>query len=158
MNVGITADGAITINGAGSGTISVSTIGTAGGFTFNGENMGTGGEYFSANTITSTSGDISFAFGTGGNNFTDVSSIQTVSAFSMVGTNLTTGNVAVAAISATTSVNIDLGGMSGSAVITAIDTDGSFTLNAGSAANLDVDIETLSASAGTITLGAVSES
>ena len=79
-------------------------------------------------------GDISFAFGTGGNNFTDVSSIQTVSAFSMVGTNLTTGNVAVAAISATTSVNIDLGGMSGSAVITAIDTDGSFTLNAGSAA------------------------
>ena len=42
VNVGITADGAITINGAGSGTISVSTIGTAGGFTFNGENMGTG--------------------------------------------------------------------------------------------------------------------
>ena len=76
----------------------------------------------------------------------------------MVGTNLTTGNVAVAAISATTSVNIDLGGMSGSAVITAIDTDGAFTLNAGSAANLAVDIETLSASAATITLGAVSES
>ena len=57
----------------------------------------------------------------------------------MTGTNLTTGNVAVAAISATTSVSIDLGGMSGSAVITAIDTDGSFTLNAGSAANLAVD-------------------
>ena len=76
----------------------------------------------------------------------------------MTGTNLTTGNVAVAAISATTSVSIDLGGMSGSAVITAIDTDGSFTFNAGSAANLAVDIETLSASAATITLGAVSES
>ena len=45
VNVGITADGALTINGGGSGTISMRTIGTAGGFTFGGENMSTGGTF-----------------------------------------------------------------------------------------------------------------
>ena len=65
VNVGISSEGALTLNGGGSGVITVSTIGTAGGFTFGGENMSTGGEYFSANTITSTSGDITFNYGTG---------------------------------------------------------------------------------------------
>ena len=38
-----------------------------------------------------------------------------------------------------------------------VDTDGAFVLNAGSASNLQIDIETLSASAATVTLGAVSD-
>ena len=157
VNVGITADGAITINGGGSGTISVSTIGTAGGFTFGGENMSTGGEYFSANTITATSGDITFNYGSGGNGFVDVSAIDTVSAFTLTGANLTTGDIVMASLSATQGININLGGMSGTISAAAVDTDGAFVLNAGSASNLQIDIETLSASAATVTLGAVSD-
>jgi len=157
----LSADGAITINGGGSGTLSVSTIGTAGGFTFNGENMsGTGGdagEYFSANTITTTSGNVAFNFGTGANGFVDVSAIDTVSAFTLTGASLTTADISLVSLSATDSININMGGASGSAVMTNVDTDASFVFNAGSANNLALDIETLSASAATITLGAVSQ-
>ncbi len=160
VNIGVTADGAISIVGGGSGTISVSTIGTAGGFSFNGENMsntgGDAGEYFSANTITATSGNVTFTYGTGGNAFVDVSAIDTVSGFTLTGASLTTADIAVVALSATQGISIDVGGASGSAVIANIDTDGVFTFNAGNANNLDIDIETLSASAATITLGAVS--
>lgn len=157
----LSADGAITINGGGSGTISVSTIGTAGGFTFNGENMsntgGDAGEYFSANTITTTSGDVAFTFGTGANGFVDVSAINTVSAFTLTGASLTTADIALVSLSATQAININVGGASGSAVITNVDTDGAFVFNAGSANNMALDIETLSASAATITLGAASQ-
>jgi len=161
INVGVSSVGALSIVGGGSGTISVSTIGTAGGFSFNGANMsntgGDAGEYFSANTIGATSGNVTFTYGEGGNAFVDVSAIDTVSAFTLTGASITTADIAVQTLSATQGITIDVGGASGSAVISAIDTDGVFIFNAGNANNMALDIETLSASAVTITLGAVSE-
>jgi len=157
FSTNVSAEGGITINGAGSGTISfVSTIATAGGFTFNGDGMGAGGaSYFSANIISATSGDVTFQFGSGANGFVDVSSIQTVSAFSLVGASLNSADIAIAALSATQGVSFsNMGGASGSAVITALDTDGVFTFNAGASNNLALRIDTLSASAVSIVLGA----
>ena len=46
--------------------------------------------------------------------------------------------------------------MSGSAAISTIDSEGTFTLNAGGAANLAFNSKHLSASAASVTLGAVS--
>ena len=112
---------------------------------------------FSANTITSTSGDITFNYGTGGNGFIDVSAIDTVSAFTLSEAGLTTGDIVLASLSATQGININLGGMSGTISAAAVDTDGAFVLNAGSASNLQIDIETLSRR-GNCTLGAVSDS
>ena len=51
--------------------------------------------------ITSTSGDITFNYGTGGNGFIDVSAIDTVSAFTLSGAGLTTGDIVLASLSAT---------------------------------------------------------
>ena len=70
---------------------------------------------------------------------------------------MTTGDIVLASLSATQGININLGGMSGTISAAAVDTDGAFVLNAGSASNLQIDIETLSASAATVTLGAVSD-
>ena len=142
----LSADGVLTINGGGSGTISLSGVGTDGGFVFNGENMAVGGHYFSADTIVSTSGDVTFNYGNGANGFIDVSAIQTVSAFTLTGSNLGTGNVVATLVSAEASISMDMGGMSGSAVIGTMNTDGDFTLNAGGAGNLNLNIEMISAS------------
>jgi len=152
----LSADGAITITGAGSGAIALSAVGAAGGFTFNGSGMSNGGEYFSANTITMTSGNVVFNYGDGANAFVDVSSIQTVSAFTLTGASLSTGDIVFAALSATQGITFDVGSMSATVSAVAVDTDGNFVFNAGDANSLKLDIETLSASGATITLGSVS--
>jgi len=155
--VGISSEGALTINGAGTGSFTVSVIDTAGGFTFNGENMATGGQYFSANIISNSSGAVTLNYGNGGNAFLGISAVDSASAFSLIGTNLTTGNFTITNLSATEAITMDFGGMSGSAVVSTIQTDGAFTLNAGNASNLALNIESVSASAASITLGAVSQ-
>ena len=101
---------------------------------------------------------MTFNYGNGANGFIDVSAIQTVSAFTLTGSNLGTGNVVATLVSAEASISMDMGGMSGSAVIGTMNTDGDFTLNAGGAGNLNLNIEMISASGVAITLGAVSES
>ena len=147
-----------TINGAGSGSFVISAITTTSGFLFNGENMSvTSGDYFSAETLTNTSADVTFNFGQGSAAFFEVSAINSNGAFNITGTNLATGNITIADLSAQGNISIELGGMSGSAAISAIDSEGTFTLNAGGAANLAFNAEHLSASAATITLGAVSD-
>ena len=80
----------VTINGAGVGELSFSSIAVSGGFTFNGTGMGSVNadgdlSYFSATFIQGHSGDITFNFGTGSNGFVDVSSLQTISAFNFAG-------------------------------------------------------------------------
>ena len=105
----------------------------------------------------STSGDITFNYGTGSNGFIDVSAIDTVSAFTLTGASLTTGDIVLASLSATQGININLGGMSGTISAAAVDTDGSFVLNTGSASNLQMILRLYRQSA-TVTLGAVSDS
>jgi hypothetical protein len=159
ISVGLTADGAVTITGAGSGAISLSSISTGGGFTFNGTGMGAGGaSYVSATYITATSGDITFQFGTGANGFVNASAINTVSAFNLIGASLNSADIVIGSISATESVSFsNLGQASGTASIAAIDTDGSFTFNAGATENINIDIGTVSASAASIVLGGSDE-
>jgi hypothetical protein len=150
-------NGLITLNGGGSGTMVFSSLEGAGGLTFDGTYMSKGA-YFSAEIVTMTSGNVAFTYGNGLNANVDVSAIDTTSGMSITGASLSVGEIKLAHVSATESVNMNLGGMSGSAVITAIDTDGVFTFNAGGAQNLMMDIETVSASAATITLGTVQSS
>ena len=147
-----------TLVGAGSGSFVISAITTSSGFLFNGEAMSVvSADYFSAETITNSSADVTFNYGTGAAAFFDVSAIDSKSGFSITGTNLSTGNITITDLSAANNITIDLGGMSGSAAISTIDSQGTFTLNAGGAANLAFNAEHLSASAATITLGAVSQ-
>ena len=149
----------VTINGAGVGELSFSSIAVSGGFTFNGTGMGSVNadgdlSYFSATFIQGHSGDITFNFGTGSNGFVDVSSIQTISAFNFAGAGLSTADITVSLLSATQAVTFsNLGNAVGTAAIAAIDTDETFTFNAGASGNLFVDIGTLSASAASVVLG-----
>lgn len=153
------ANSLTTIVGGGSGSFVISAITTTSGFVFNGENMSSvDADYFSGETITNTSADVSFNFGTGAAAFFEVSAIDSKGGFNITGTQLATGNITIADLSAAGNITIDLGGMSGSAAISTIDTEGTFTLDAGDAANLAFNSEHLSASAASITLGAVSES
>jgi len=103
-----------------------------------------------------TSGNVVFNYGDGANAFVDVSSIQTVSAFTLTGASLSTGDIVFAALSATQGITFDVGSMSATVSAVAVDTDGNFVFNAGDANSLKLDIETLSASGATITLGSVS--
>ena len=139
--------------------MSFSSIAVSGGFTFNGTGMGSVNadgdlSYFSATFIQGHSGDITFNFGTGSNGFVDVSSIQTISAFNFAGAGLSTADITVSLLSATQAVTFsNLGNAVGTAAIAAIDTDETFTFNAGASGNLFVDIGTLSASAASVVLG-----
>ncbi len=106
----------------------ISAITTTSGFLFNGENMSvTAADYFSAETITNTSADVTFNYGTGAAAFFEVSAIDSKSGFSITGANLSTGNITIADLSAAGNISIELGGMSGSAAISAIDSEGTFT-------------------------------
>ena len=99
-----------------------------------------------ANTITSTSGDITFNYGTGGNGFIDVSAIDTVSAFTLSGASLDNWGYCSCKFICTQGININLGGMSGGELqISAVESDGAFVLNAG--AQVTLRLTSLSASA-----------
>jgi len=155
--VGISSEGLLTINGNGTGELSVSTIGTDGGFTLNGAGLAAS-NYFSANTITATSGDVTFQFGGGVNGFADVSSIDTISAFTLIGASLSTADIVINNLSATDAISIsNLGNASGSLAISAIDTDGVFTVNGGATEGIALAFGTVSAETMSMVLGGSKE-
>ena len=68
---------------------------------FNGENMSvTAGDYFSAETISNTSADVSFTFGEGAAANPEVSAIDSKGGFNITGASLATGNITIADLSA----------------------------------------------------------
>ena len=81
---------------------------------------------------------VAFNFGDGVVGNIDVSGIATESTFSFTGSDLQSSTSVFANITAAGAVSFDMGGASGSLTLSSIVTGSTFTLDAGSAPNLDI--------------------
>ena len=155
----ISSNGAVTLNQVGGGdfTVGSADLNGAGAFTYNATGLASGGS-LQINSA-QISANVVLNYGTDGL-VANVSAqdIGTVGSFTLNGSQLSTANIVVGRLSAEGAISIDVGAASGSLNLSAINTSSSFTLDAGAASNLDIDvIENIQASADiTVTLGALS--
>ena len=140
-----------------------SALVTASTFTFNGTGLATGvtNPHIDGHSI-DASAAVAFNFGDGVVGNIDVSGIATESTFS-TGSDLQSSTTVFANITAAGAVSFDMGGASGSLTLSSIVTGSTFTLDAGSAPNLDITsqgafINNITAGRITLTLGAVNDS
>jgi len=156
INSNFSGGGVLTFTQNGKGDVNFSAITVENGFAYQGTGLGTGAT-FSAVTISAGGNTgVSFNYGDGAFAFISASTIDTVGGFTIAGASLTTAEIALTSISASAGVTINMGAAGGELQISSVDSLGTFTMNASESSALNFDVNTISASGVSITLGAIS--